>query len=174
MGDYWAYNPNDYFKPARELIHILVEILCKGGNLLLDIGPDADGRLPAASLDRLKELGDWMASNGEAIHGTRPVAPYEEGRLRFTRKGDAVYLIHLAELAQIRPPREIAVSCIRPAEGAEVTLLGLNVPLEWEARGKGSLIRIRPKISHRLRGDHPYCRHAWAVKISKAIVAPAD
>jgi alpha-L-fucosidase len=174
MGDYWAYNPRDYFKPARELIHILVEIVCKGGNLLLDIGPDADGRLPAASLDRLKELGEWMASNGEAIHGTRPVAPYQEGRLRFTRKGDAVYLIHLANLAQIRPPKEIAVSCIRPAEGAEVTLLGLNLPLEWEVRGKGSVIRIPPKISHRLRGDYPYCRHAWAVKISKAIVEPAD
>lgn len=113
-----------------------------------------------------------MTFNGEAIYGTRPVAPYKEGRLRFTCKGEAVYLIHLADLAQVRPPNEIAVSCMRPAEGAEVTLLGFDVTLEWEARGKGSVIRIPPEISHRLRGDHPYCRHAWTVKISKAIVTP--
>jgi alpha-L-fucosidase len=174
MGDYWAWNPNDYYKPARELIHILVEIVCKGGNLLLDIGPDADGRLPYAAVDRLREIGDWMKFNSEAIYGTRPIAPYEEGRLRFTRKGDAVYLIHLANLAQVRPPREIVVSNIRPARGAEVTLLGLDLPLEWEARGQGAVIRIPPKISHRLRGDHPYCRHAWTIKISQAVVSGVD
>jgi alpha-L-fucosidase len=170
MGDYWAFNPKDYYKPARELIHILVEIVCKGGNLLLDIGPDADGRLPAAALDRLVEIGDWMKFNSEAIHGTRPVAPYREGRVCFTRKGDAVYLIHLAEKAQIRPPRTITVSSIHPADGAEVTLVGKYIPLEWEKKGKGMVIHIPDKISHRLRGDHPYCRHAWAVKISKAVV----
>jgi alpha-L-fucosidase len=170
MGDYWAWNPNDYYKPARELIHILAEIVCKGGNLLLDIGPDASGRFPAEAVERLREVGDWLAVNGEAIYGTRPVAPYKEGRLRLTRKGDTVYLIHLAELAQIRPPREIIVSSLKPAEGAEVTLLGPDIPLEWEARGRGVVIRIPPKISQRLRGDHPYCRHAWTVKISKAVL----
>jgi alpha-L-fucosidase len=169
MGDYWAYNPDDYFKPARELIHILVEIVCKGGNLLLDIGPDADGNFPEAALDRLREIGDWMKFNGEAIYGTRPVAPYREGRICFTRKGDAVYLIHLAENAQIRPPRQITVSSIQPAEGAEVILLGKNISLKWKKKGQGVAIQIPNKISHRLRGDHPYCRHAWAIKISKAI-----
>jgi alpha-L-fucosidase len=172
MGDYWAWHPDDYYKPARELIHLLVEIVCKGGNLLLDVGPDAEGRLPAAAVDRLQEIGEWLKFNGEAIYGTRPVAPYSEGRLRFTSKGEAVYLIHLADLAQVRPPREIEVSCLRPAEGAEVTLLGLGIPLEWQARGRGAAIRIPPKISHRLRGDEPYCRHAWTVKISKAVVTP--
>ncbi len=170
MGDYWAYNPNDYYKPARELIHILVEIVCKGGNLLLDIGPDADGRLPAAALDRLREIGDWMKFNGEAIHGTRPVAPYREGQVCFTRKGGAVYLIHLARNAQVRPPRRISISSIQPSEGAEVTLVGKNIPLEWHNTGNGVVIEIPDRISHTLRGDDPYCRHAWAVKISKAVV----
>jgi alpha-L-fucosidase len=170
MGDYWAWNPHDYYKPARELIHILVEIVCKGGNLLLDVGPDASGRFPAEAVERLREVGDWLAVNREAIYGTRPVAPYKEGPLRMTRKGEAVYLIYLAELAQIRPPREIIVSSLKPAEGAEVTLLGPDIPLEWDARGRGAVIRIPPKISHRLRGDHPYCRHAWTVKISKVVL----
>jgi alpha-L-fucosidase len=172
MGDYWAYNPDDYYKPARELIHLLVEIVCKGGNLLLDIGPDADGRFPQTALDRLEELGDWMKFNGEAIYGTRPVAPYQEGRVRFTQKGDAVYLIYLARIAQLRPPRQVTVSSIQPAEGAEVTLLGKDIPLEWEKKGSGVVIDIPDHISHRLRGDRPYCRHAWTIKISDAAVQP--
>ncbi|MBN2022300.1 MAG: alpha-L-fucosidase [Pirellulales bacterium] len=170
MGDRWAHDPQDYYKPARELIHLIVEITCKGGNLLLDIGPDDQGRLPAESVARLEEIGQWMRANGEAIYGTRPVAPYREGRVCFTRKGDAVYLIHLAELAQVRPPATIAVSSIQPAEGAEVTLLGKNLPLEWEKRGDGMVVRIPERISCPLRGERPYCRHAWTVKISKAVV----
>ncbi|MBN1912196.1 MAG: alpha-L-fucosidase [Pirellulales bacterium] len=174
MGDYWAYNPKDYYKPARELIHLIAEIACKGGNLLLDIGPDAEGRFPPESVKRLEELGDWLKINGEAIYGTRPVAPYGEGRVRLTRKGDAVYLIHLAELAQTKPPRAIAVSTIQPAEGAEVTLLGKGLPLKWEKRGHGMVAFIPDHISNPLRGEYPYCRHAWTVKISKAIVQPEE
>ena len=62
------------------------------------------------------------------------------------------------------------ISSIQPAEGSEVTMVGLDIPLEWEKKGKGVKITIPRKIAHRLRGDHPYCRHAWAVKIEKAIV----
>jgi alpha-L-fucosidase len=170
MGDYWAYNPNDYYKSARELIHLLVEIVCKGGNLLLDVGPDADGRLPEEALSRLYELGDWMRFNGEAIYGTRPVAPYREGQVCLTRKGEAVYLIYLAKSVQTKPPREVVVSSIRPAEGAEVTLIGKNMPLEWKRTGNGVAISIPNRISNRLRGERPYCRHAWTVKISRAVV----
>lgn len=171
MGDDWAYAFNDYYKPAGELIHILIEIVSKGGNLLLDIGPDASGRLPAPAIERLAEIGAWMKYNGEAIYGTRPVAPYQEGRLRFTRKGKAVYAIQLAGLGQKRPLREFKLSSIRPAEGAEVTLLGLGLPLEWTTEGSGCVIKIPSKISHRLRGDPPYCRHAWTVKMSDAVAA---
>jgi len=172
MGDYWAYDPNDYYKPARELIHLIVEITCKGGNLLLDIGPDDQGRLPAESVARLGEIGDWMKHNGEAIYGTRPVAPYREGQVCLTRKGETVYLIHLAQLAQVRPPRAIAVSSVQPAEGAEVTLLGKDLTLQWEKRGDGMVAFIPEYISCPLRGERPYCRHAWTVRISKAIVQP--
>jgi alpha-L-fucosidase len=172
MGDRWAFDPEDYYKPARELIHLICEITCKGGNLLLDIGPDAKGNLPPEAVERAKEIGDWLKVNGEAIYGTRPVAPYREGRLCLTRKGDAVYLIHLAELAQVRPPHAIGISCIQPAKGAKVTLLGWDTPLKWEKRGKGMVVFIPYNISCPIRGDRPHCRHAWTVKIDKAVVHP--
>jgi alpha-L-fucosidase len=115
-----------------------------------------------------------MRFNGEAIYGTRPVAPYREGQVCLTRKGEAVYLIYLAKNVQTKPPREVVVSSIRPAEGAAVTLIGKNMPLEWKRTGNGVAISIPNRISNRLRGERPYCRHAWTVKISRAIVQGED
>jgi hypothetical protein len=59
------------YKTGRELILILVDLVSRGGNLLLDIGPAADGTIPPIMEERLLELGDWLKVNGEAIHGTR-------------------------------------------------------------------------------------------------------
>ena len=58
--------------PAADLIYLLVDIVSKNGNLLLDVGPEADGTIPAVQMERLKALGDWLQINGEAIYGTRP------------------------------------------------------------------------------------------------------
>ncbi|HBO43615.1 MAG TPA: alpha-L-fucosidase [Planctomycetaceae bacterium] len=171
MGDLWAYSSRDYYKTTRELVHMLVDVVAKGGNMLLNIGPDAEGRFPPQALERLKELGEWTKVNGEAIYGTRAVPPYREGRVCLTRKGDAVYLIYLAVPGEIKPPHVISVSGIQPAEGAEVTLLGReDVPLQWEKQGNGVTVRIPHKLSSPVAGEYPECRHAWAVKISKAIV----
>ena len=54
-----------------------MDIVGKGGNFLLNVGPQPDGELPAAAGQRLKEIGAWMKVNGEAIYGTRPIAPQE-------------------------------------------------------------------------------------------------
>ncbi len=173
MGDYWVYNSKDYYKPARELIHILVDIVCKGGNLLLDIGPDANGRFAPAALDRLREMGDWLEVNGEAIYGTRPVAPYRQGQLCYTRKGESVYLISLANNGQTHPPHRIS-SRILPAGGSRVTLLGYNLELNWENQDGIALIEIPDSISNGLRGKFSYPRHAWTIKIEKADLSILD
>jgi alpha-L-fucosidase len=61
----------------------------------LNIGPDPNGKLPDTALARLKEIGDWMKVHGEAIYGTRPIAPYEKEGMVFTQKGNVVYAILL-------------------------------------------------------------------------------
>ena len=58
MGDQWSYKPNDKYKSARELIHLLVDIVAKGGNFLLNVGPDADGRFPRRPLNGSKRSAD--------------------------------------------------------------------------------------------------------------------
>ena len=88
MGDSWSYVPNDNYKSVRTLIHMLCDVVAKGGNLLLNVGPDADGNLPAEALQRMEEIGRWLDKNGYAIYDTRPLYPYCEGNVRYTQSKD--------------------------------------------------------------------------------------
>ncbi len=70
MNDNWGYTAKDkHFKPASTLIKKLVECVSKGGNLLLNVGPDARGRIPRESLETLSQIGDWMRDNSASIYG---------------------------------------------------------------------------------------------------------
>lgn len=88
MGDSWSYVPGDRYKSTKTLIHMLCDVVAKGGNLLLNVGPDADGNLPAEALQRMEEIGRWLDKNGYAIYGTRPLAPYCDGNRRYTQSRD--------------------------------------------------------------------------------------
>jgi alpha-L-fucosidase len=71
MNDTWGFISDDHnWKSTKDIIHKLCDIVSKGGNYLLNVGPDANGVIPAASVQRLKEVGAWMKVNGEAIYGT--------------------------------------------------------------------------------------------------------
>src|SRR5260370_39983759 len=79
-----------------DLIHLLVDIVSKNGNLLLDVGPEADGTIPGVQMDRLLALGAWLQRNGEAIYGTHPwkraVGETSDGTsVRLTHKDSAGY-----------------------------------------------------------------------------------
>jgi len=156
MGNGWSYRPDDEYKSARTLIHMLVDIVSKGGNFLLNVGASPEGTFPQEALERLREIGDWMAVNAEAIHGTRAVAPFRERNVCFTRKGEWVYAIVLAAEGRDRPPARVRLSAIVPAAGSEVFLLGRDKPLAWH------MVDGRAEVSLRF-GDLP-CQHAWVLK----------
>ena len=96
MANQWSYKPDDKYKSTRQLIHLLVNIVAKGGNFLVNVGPSADGELPEPALERMKEIGQWMRINGDAIYGTRPIPPYKVGQVCLTKKGEKLYAICLA------------------------------------------------------------------------------
>ena len=164
MGNSWSYVPNDKYKSPNRLIHLLVDIVSKGGNFLLNVGPNADGELPAESLNRLRDIGDWMKVNGEAIYKTRPVAPYKEAKTCFTSLADGtVYAIYLAEEDEVAPPATIQLYSHAPAAGAKISMLGVPGGLRWEKTGKGVLIHV-PEAARKT----PPGRHAWTFKIPAA------
>lgn len=72
MNDHWGYNSHDQnFKSTRDLLHTLADAASKGGNFLLNVGPTAGGEFPPECVERLREIGQWMKVNGEAIYGTQ-------------------------------------------------------------------------------------------------------
>ena len=125
----------------QELIELLVDIVSKNGNLLLDVGPEADGTIPPVQLDRLQKLGAWLKQNGEAVYGTKPWSRANgttnqtdaAGRavdLRFTQKEGNLY----ATLFGRPISSTILLHNVTAAPGSTVTLLGSSEPVKWSQR----------------------------------------
>ncbi|MFB9052671.1 alpha-L-fucosidase [Formosa undariae] len=92
MNGTWGYKPSDVnWKSSEDLIEKLVDIVSKGGNFLLNIGPDGFGRFPAESIRRLEAMGQWTKKNGEAVYGAS-ASPYEKPKWgRYTQKDGVIY-----------------------------------------------------------------------------------
>lgn len=91
LNNNWGYATNDDYKSPTDIVRTLVNVVSKGGNLLLNVGPDARGNIPRQSLEILEGVGDWMDLNGESIYGCGP-APFPKPEWgRFTMKGDTLF-----------------------------------------------------------------------------------
>jgi len=168
MGDQWSYKPGDRYKSTRKLVHLLVDVVSKGGNLLLNVGPNADGEFPAPAVRRLGEIGDWMAVNAEAIHGTRPISPYKVGRICLTRKGRTVHAIYLTRRDEKAPPARIALPLLPLAAGSEVHMLGVAKALRWRRTDGGIVVDVPAAVV-----KSPPCEHAFVLRMTLA-KAPAS
>jgi alpha-L-fucosidase len=136
-----------------KLIYLLVDIVSKNGNLLLDVGPEADGTIPPVQMSRLEALGAWLKQNGEAIYGTRPWTRADgdtaEGiPIRFTHANSSVYITLLGE------PKtgSVTVKKLELKAGSPIYMLGENKPLQWVQRGED----VQVTLPSSLTGHYAY------------------
>ena len=146
IGKSFGYNKQevpDDFLSVSELVRLLVDIVSKNGNLLLNVGPKPGGAIPEVQVDRIKGVGAWLAVNGDAIYGTRPWNR-AEGRtteglsVRFTSKTGSLFAI----LMETPRGPEVTIESLKAADGMRVELLGHGQPLEWEQAGSGIKVRL--------------------------------
>jgi alpha-L-fucosidase len=163
-GGSWSWIPDPKYKSVRETVHLLVDIVAKGGNLLLNIAPSPEGAWDHDAYALLAGIGDWMAVNSAAIYGTRAVAPYKSGQVCFTQKPaeGTVYAIYLAVENETAPPSVITAEGISPAAGANVSMLGVEGNLEWESREHGFSVTVPAEVQ-----ANPPCSDAWILRISE-------
>ena len=164
IGGSFGYNRNekleDYTR-SEKLIHLLIEKVARGGNLLLDIGPTADGRIPVIMQQRLKDMGRWLHTNGEAIYGTTawkdaPQALTEK-TIFFTQKGNDLYVI-----ATRFPVKEIIVDNISTVKN--ISLLGYEGKLKSKLKNRKLTIQV-PGITP----ANNLSDYAWVFKIENAL-----
>lgn len=155
-----AENLEDY-ATSQQLIHMLVEKVARGGNLLLDIGPTADGRIPVIMQQRLLDMGEWLKINGDAIYQTTawtkapPVT--NNTTLFFTQKRKDLYVISTRF-----PENEIAIENISTTKN--VILLGYNGKIKTTL--KNNKLIIKPPVI--TPATNP-CNYAWVFKIENAL-----
>jgi alpha-L-fucosidase len=147
IGKSFGYNkqevPEDFLS-VPELVRLLVDIVSKNGNLLLNVGPKPGGEIPDVQIDRIKGVGAWLAVNGDAIYGTRPWKRAEgrttEGSdVRFTGKSGSLFAI----LMETPRSPEITIQGLKAADGTRVELLGRDKPLEWTQSGGNVTVRLQ-------------------------------
>jgi alpha-L-fucosidase len=174
----WGYVHNQDYKTVESIVGDLVDIVSKNGALLLNIGPRPDGTIPEPEQAMLREIGRWLAINGEAIYDTRPWKIFGEGPtqvsegaftdtkrqsftsqdIRFTTSGATLYAIALAWPNQSWTIKALGTASDQaPGRVANVELLGSPTPLSWSQDQAGLTVAAPAE---------PPCQHAYTLKIT--------
>jgi alpha-L-fucosidase len=156
MAGSWSYVPNDRYKPTDEIIEKLVDIVSKGGNYLLNIGPGPDGTWHSEAYERLAEIGAWMKVNGEAIYGTRMYSTFNErDRIRYTQSKDGkTRFVFLFD----EPGDRLILNKLTIDKAQQITMLGSPKRLAWKFNAGEVEIRIPKDATEK-------GKHVWVLKV---------
>jgi alpha-L-fucosidase len=158
-GGSWSWLPNAKYISGENAVQLLVDIVVKGGNLLLNIAPGPEGQWHDEAYMLLDDIGRWMSINSEAIYGTRALAPYKEGRVCISRKGDNTVYVYIMADESEKIPAQIGMSSYALPAGAKITMLGTDTRLKWQKTGNGFIVNIPEKIR-----KSPPSKYVWVLK----------
>jgi alpha-L-fucosidase len=166
MGNSWSYVPKDHYKSTNQLVHMLLKIISRGGNFLLNIGPSAEGDWSDTAYQRLKEIGVWMNVHADGVYNTIPMAPYEDGNIVYlqskNKKEKYIYVLS-DKTNEVVLPSNITVKGIDINKKSKIILL--DVPKEkikWKKTNDGITIEIPSGLKNK-----PACNYAVAFKITE-------
>ena len=161
MGASFGYNRNesaaDYRTPVQ-LIALLAQLVSRGGNLLLNIGPAADGTIPVVMEERLLAMGEWLKVNGEAIYDTQPWWTHtEQGSVFYTRRDDAVYAI----ITKWPAGGRLRLQHPKPTVATRARMVGTDLDIPVASQGGDLLLDLSA-----FSPDLLPCAHAWAIRLT--------
>ena len=167
MGNSWSYVPNDHYKSSNELVQLLVKIVSRGGNFLLNIGPSPEGDFADTAYSRLADIGKWMEVHGNGIYNTIPLAPYEEDNVVYLqskdRKKQFIYVLANPGSDVVTLPSSITLSKYSIPKGSKIILADApSQKISWKANGTGSMLQIPAALQKRAAG-----KYAVAFEISQ-------
>ena len=157
----WGWNRNasysDYLS-TEYFIHALIETVAFNGNMLLNVGPAADGTISPIFMDRLFGIGKWLSVNGDAIYATRPWSVCQnETSVYYTRKNDTLFAITTSWPNKNR----LFLSIPQATNTTQVRMLGWESPLQWKSNDSGLVIKV-PALTPNVIP----CQHAWAFALT--------
>lgn len=155
MGSAFSFRYEDDYKPTRELIQLLIEVISKGGNLALNVAAQPDGRLPRGAITRMKEMGAWLNVYGEAVYGTRICAPYYKENIAFTRKGETVYCFFMYERED--SPMEQKIFIPYTDKVSSIDIIGGQENIKYTSSHEGIFIEL-PETE---LGEHAPIAHVF-------------
>ncbi|HUQ64877.1 MAG TPA: alpha-L-fucosidase [Flavitalea sp.] len=134
MGNSWAFVPHDQYKSVHQLVALLVKVVSRGGNFLLNIGVGPNGDWDPVAYERLQGIGEWMKINGEGIYNSEFVKPYSADNLYYTKlKNKPVqFVFMLSDTNQVHFPAVINIPLNDIKNVRKVTLMGVRQTLKWK------------------------------------------
>lgn len=159
MGDSWSYVPGDHYKPARQLVHMLLRIVSRGGNFLLNIGPSPRGDWDDTAYARLRDIGAWMRSGGNYIYGTQPLPPYEDGNAVFlsakNNRQQYIYWLSAGDKDEVVLPKIIILHHYRPRANARIKLEGKKqTVVKWQMAGDDTILYLPEELTKSAAGKY--------------------
>ena len=147
LSDDWGWVPRPRWKTPEKVINTLIEIVAKGGNLVLGVGPTPEGLIQPEATERLKKIGQWLNENGKAIYNTVPTEQYQDGNVWFTKSKDnsKTYVIYMLD-ENTKMPAEISWSGHQPKQGTKATLLGNGKKLSTRQKSNKTVVKLPKRL----------------------------